>query len=98
MGALLEELDCASGAADHDDVYLQKAEGLARGLEDAGLGDYSPERTATPPVFSRQMGRIAEARQWAAKELQLHRFAAEDSPAVRTTLAFLASLDSGPSC
>lgn len=88
-GELMEELDRASGRGaigedgggdghgGGDEALLGKAEELARILEDQGLGDYLARAYRHAADLSARMGRLAEAADWAAKEVEILGFVSD---------------------
>lgn len=101
MGTLLEELDKIASADDPETTWwdhrehLHKAEELIQLLEEEGLADYLARAYHHAAVFAKEMGLVVEARNWASKELELHRFADDDSFSARATLGFLQGLGIG---
>jgi hypothetical protein len=93
-GELMAELGAAGEQrpVNNGVQLLDKAQELVGLLEGEGLDDYLAVAYGHAARFAAAAGRLLEAKGWAGKALELHRFAGEDSLAARTALSYLQGL------
>jgi hypothetical protein len=75
-----------------NDKHIARAMSLIEMLEQEGLTDYMAEAFNFAAVFNKRRGNVDEALEWATKELEILRWAEDDSSEVFKALDFIESL------
>jgi hypothetical protein len=75
-----------------NEKLIEKALSLVEMIEKEGLMDYTARGFRLAAVFNKRRGHLGAAEAWAKKELQVLRWAEEDSIEVRAAVEFIESL------